>query len=187
MGSTPGGSERPGGFEPPHPPWQGGRLPGYIMDASVSSGGWSRTSGLHVFSVTLLPAELRRNRTRQSTAAGGNPTRLPPATAKCPCSEPAVGVEPTHPLYESGRPGHGTRALQYPREELNLHRRLRRAAPSPLDHGDVEHQSRALPEGIEPPLPPSDDGALSIGPWEHVHQWSPGESNPLHRACKAQV
>ena len=25
--------ERPGGFEPPHPPWQGGRLPGYIMDA----------------------------------------------------------------------------------------------------------------------------------------------------------
>src|SRR5262245_37610319 len=27
-------AERPGGFEPPHPPWQGGRLPGYIMDAS---------------------------------------------------------------------------------------------------------------------------------------------------------
>ena len=26
-------TERPGGFEPPHPPWQGGRLPGYIMDA----------------------------------------------------------------------------------------------------------------------------------------------------------
>src|SRR5688572_6867299 len=26
-------SERPGGFEPSHPPWQGGRLPGYIMDA----------------------------------------------------------------------------------------------------------------------------------------------------------
>jgi hypothetical protein len=26
-------SERPGGFEPPHPPWHGGRLPGYIMDA----------------------------------------------------------------------------------------------------------------------------------------------------------
>ena len=25
--------ERPGGFEPPHPPWQGGRLPSYIMDA----------------------------------------------------------------------------------------------------------------------------------------------------------
>src|SRR5262245_48444701 len=25
--------KRPGGFEPPHPPWQGGRLPGYIMDA----------------------------------------------------------------------------------------------------------------------------------------------------------
>src|SRR5262249_17898942 len=28
-----GDPERPGGFEPPRPPWQGGRLPGYIMDA----------------------------------------------------------------------------------------------------------------------------------------------------------
>jgi hypothetical protein len=25
--------QRPGGFEPPRPPWQGGRLPNYIMDA----------------------------------------------------------------------------------------------------------------------------------------------------------
>jgi hypothetical protein len=43
--------KRPGGFEPPHPPWQGGRLPSYIMDAftspmrkrgaSISSGGWN--------------------------------------------------------------------------------------------------------------------------------------------------
>jgi hypothetical protein len=32
--------ERPEGFEPSHPPWQGGRLPGYIMDA-CSSGGWN--------------------------------------------------------------------------------------------------------------------------------------------------
>lgn len=38
----------------------------------ASSGGWSRTSGLPVFSGTLLPSELHRN-----------------------MSEPAVGVEPT--------------------------------------------------------------------------------------------
>jgi hypothetical protein len=31
--------ERPGGFEPPRPPWQGGRLPGYIMDARVPAAG----------------------------------------------------------------------------------------------------------------------------------------------------
>jgi hypothetical protein len=35
--------ERPGGFEPPHPPWQGGRLPSYIMDALVS---WRHVSNL---------------------------------------------------------------------------------------------------------------------------------------------
>jgi hypothetical protein len=41
--ATPQSRERPGGFEPPRPPWQGGRLPGYIMDAN-SSGGRDRTS-----------------------------------------------------------------------------------------------------------------------------------------------
>ena len=33
-------TERPAGFEPPHPPWQGGRLPGYIMDALAQGGRW---------------------------------------------------------------------------------------------------------------------------------------------------
>ena len=80
----------------------------------------------------------------------------------------ASGGSRTHASALRERPAVPRHTGKYPREELNLHRRLRRAAPSPLDHGDVEHQSRALPEGIEPPLPPSDDGALSIGPWEHV-------------------
>jgi hypothetical protein len=44
----------------------------YIMDASISSGGWVRASGLPLFRRTLLPSELHRNK-----------------------SEPAVGLEPT--------------------------------------------------------------------------------------------
>ena len=84
--------ERPGGFEPPHPPWQGGRLPGYIMDAdpfhfrfqivdcrlknttstlksaitnlqSASSGGWNRTNTLPS-SAGRSTFELHRNNVR---------------------------------------------------------------------------------------------------------------------------
>jgi hypothetical protein len=64
--------KRPGGFEPPHPPWQGGRLPGYIMDAA-SSGGWVRATDLPCFRRTLLPTELHRSYAKP--AVGLEPTR----------------------------------------------------------------------------------------------------------------
>src|SRR5436190_9330290 len=96
--------ERPGGFEPPHAPWQGGRLPGYIMDAS--SGGWLRPSDLHVFSVTLLPSELHRNILRGwhalSGAKGVEGTMPTPFTLFRAChpavpsaQAPGAGIEPT--------------------------------------------------------------------------------------------
>ena len=110
------GPKRPGGFEPPHPPWQGGRLPGYIMDAS--SGGWSRASDLHVFSVTLLPSELRRitpARNRTWTCSFGGSRALPCTTR---AKAPGAGFEPTPagsepavlPLDDPGKPsGSGRR------------------------------------------------------------------------------
>ena len=82
--------ERPGGFEPPHPPWQGGRLPGYIMDARLRA------------------------------------------------------------------------ALQYPRQESNLHNlRLRRAAC--FRHTPGIKPSVPRP-GIEPGLRPSEGRVMSVSP-----------------------
>src|SRR5262249_44940683 len=91
--------ERPGGFEPPHPPWQGGRLPGYIMDAtslSRASGG-SRTHTRRITSTVLCLLSFAgvisipvRNRTPSSTF---EPSRASTTLRGCQ-SEPRPGIEP---------------------------------------------------------------------------------------------
>jgi hypothetical protein len=47
-------------------------------------------------------------------------------------------------------------------DDSNVRLLLRRKPCCPLHYGP-----RALPAGLEPALPPSEDGVLSTGPWKH--------------------
>lgn len=109
--------ERPGGFEPPHPPWQGGRLPGYIMDANDSD---ARTPA-----AGIEPASSRLQRDAPPLSCTGKHPTL---------REPAVGLEPTVCRLTRAVPCLSSIAglgsdTKYPWQESNLHNfRLRRAA-----------------------------------------------------------
>src|ERR1043166_3036551 len=126
-------------------------------------------------------------------------------------SVPAAGIEPAAFAFSARRyyllSYAGVTHRQSQRWESNPRIRFTRAAGRPTAH------RQASPGGIEPPSPPSQGSALSVGPrgyrstprrnrtststfggWRPVrwtmgafNQWSPGESNPSPRACKAQV
>src|SRR3954452_7902490 len=78
--------------------------PGRTPTLSKSSGGWGRTSGLRVFSATLLPPELHRSRP-------GTPARVEPGPAREERAmrsasppkpqDPGAGIEPASTGSES--------------------------------------------------------------------------------------
>lgn len=149
------------------------------MDASISSGGWVRASGLPGFSGMLLPSELHRK-----------------------MSEPAVGLEPTHAAlqerYSTRRASPATCRVAGGSRTHNClahnqipdppgfghsaptwNRTRNTAFARPDDVPFTIEACRSVPRpGVEPGPAPSDGAMMSVSPSGHR---VPGLGSNQHR------